>query len=215
VSHLLRVALPDVPGSLGRVATAIGLAGGNIEAIEIVEHRADGVAVDDVFLTMTQGVMPDSVVSACTQLDGVEVVWIQRYGAGGGLFLDLELVEEMTQQHKDARNVLVDALPSTFRVDWAARLRPEVGGIGVVRRTPAAPEEIPDDIPWPQVITRGMRLDVPEPWSDVIAAGCPLGHDGDLVVIARRGGPAILDSEIARLSHLCALADSIAGASDA
>ena len=215
MSHLVRVALPDVPGSLGRVATAIGLAGGNIEAIEIVEHRADGVAVDDVFLTMTEGVMPDSVVSACTQLDGVEVVWIQRYGAGGGLFLDLELVEEMTQQHKDARNVLVDALPSTFRVDWAARLRPEVGGIGVVRRTPAAPEEIPDDIPWPQVITRGMRLDVPEPWSDVIAAGCPLGHDGDLVVIARRGGPAILDSEIARLSHLCALADSIAGASDA
>jgi hypothetical protein len=215
VSHLLRVALPDVPGSLGRVATAIGLAGGNIEAIEIVEHRADGVAVDDVFLTMTEGVMPDSVVSACTQLDGVEVVWIQRYGAGAGLFLDLELVEEMTQQHKDARNVLVDALPSTLRVDWAARLRPEVGGIGVVRRTPAAPEEIPDDIPWPQVITRGMRLDVPEPWSDVLAAGCPLGHDGDLVVIARRGGPAILDSEIARLSHLCALADSIAGASDA
>ena len=50
MSHLLRVALPDVPGSLGRLATAIGLAGGNIEAIEIVEHRADGVAVDDVFL---------------------------------------------------------------------------------------------------------------------------------------------------------------------
>ena len=60
-----------------------------------------------------------------------------------------------------------------------------------------------------------MRLEVPEPWSQVIAAGCPLGHDGDLVVIARRGGPAILDSEIARLSHLCALADSIAGADEA
>jgi hypothetical protein len=212
VSHLLRVALPDVPGSLGRVATAIGLAGGNIEAIEIVEHRSDGVAVDDVFLRMTDGVMPDSVVSACTQLDGVEVIWIQRYGAGGGLFLDLELVEEMTQRHTDARNVLVDALPSTFRVDWAARLRPEMGRIGIVRRTTAAPESIPDGITWPETVTRGMRLEVPEPWTHVIAAGCPLGHDGDLVVIARRGGPAILDSEIARLSHLCALADSIAGA---
>jgi len=212
VSHLLRVALPDVPGSLGRVASAIGLAGGNIEAIEIVEHRADGVAVDDVFLTMTDGVMPDSVVSACTQLDGVEVVWIQRYGAGGGLFLDLELVEEMTQRRSDARNVLVDALPSTFRVDWAARLRPEMGRIGIVRRTTAAPESIPEGITWPETVTRGMRLEVPEPWTHVIAAGCPLGHDGDLVVIARRGGPAILDSEIARLSHLCALADSIAGA---
>jgi len=31
-----------------------------------------------------------------------------------------------------------------------------------------------------------------------------------MIVIARRGGPPILDSEIARLRHLCALADSIA-----
>ena len=34
---LLRVELPDVPGSLGRLASAICLAGGDIEAIEIVE----------------------------------------------------------------------------------------------------------------------------------------------------------------------------------
>jgi hypothetical protein len=87
-----------------------------------------------------------------------------------------------------------------------------MGRIGIVRRTTAAPESIPDGITWPETVTRGMRLEVPEPWTHVIAAGCPLGHDGDLVVIARRGGPAILDSEIARLSHLCALADSIAGA---
>ena len=38
---LLRVELPDVPGSLGRVASAIGEAGGDIEAIEIVEKRHD------------------------------------------------------------------------------------------------------------------------------------------------------------------------------
>ncbi len=43
---LLRVELLDVPGSLGRVATAIGEAGGDIEAIEIVEKRHDGTAVD-------------------------------------------------------------------------------------------------------------------------------------------------------------------------
>ena len=39
------------------------------------------------------GVMPDSLVSACNQLDGVQVLWISRYGAGGNLFLDLEAVE--------------------------------------------------------------------------------------------------------------------------
>ena len=52
---LLRVELPDVPGSLGRVATAIGEAGGDIEAIEIVEHRPDGTAVDDVLLETAPG----------------------------------------------------------------------------------------------------------------------------------------------------------------
>ena len=35
--YLMRVELPDVPGSLGRVASAIGEAGGDIEAIEIVD----------------------------------------------------------------------------------------------------------------------------------------------------------------------------------
>ena len=40
--------------------------------------------------------MPDSVVSACNALDGVRVIWISRYAAGGNLFLDLEVVEELT-----------------------------------------------------------------------------------------------------------------------
>ena len=94
--YLMRVELPDVPGSLGRVASAIGEAGGDIDAIEIVEKR-DGFAVDDVLLETAPGVMPDSVVSACSVLDGVSVLWINRYAAGGNLFLDLEVVESLTE----------------------------------------------------------------------------------------------------------------------
>ena len=90
--YLLRVELPDVPGSLGRVAAAIGEAGGDIEAIEIVE-KDDGYAVDDVLLEIPHGTMPDSVVSACSVLDGVSVLWINHYAAGGNIFLDLEVVE--------------------------------------------------------------------------------------------------------------------------
>jgi hypothetical protein len=71
---LLRVELPNVPGSLGRLATAIGQAGGDIEAIEIVEKRYDGTAVDDVLLDTVGGAMPDSIVSACNALDGVQVL---------------------------------------------------------------------------------------------------------------------------------------------
>ncbi|MGH3371544.1 MAG: ACT domain-containing protein, partial [Nocardioidaceae bacterium] len=107
--YLLRVELPDVPGSLGRVATAIGEAGGDIEAIEIVEKKvADGTAVDDVLLETAPGVMPDSIVSACTHLDGVTVLWISRYGAGGNLFLDLEAVEQLTASPHSALDELID-----------------------------------------------------------------------------------------------------------
>ena len=71
--YLLRVELPDVPGSLGRVATAIGMAGGDIEAIEIVEKR-DGTAVDDVLLETAPGAMPPTRTSgASTRAAGISL----------------------------------------------------------------------------------------------------------------------------------------------
>jgi len=200
--YLLRVALPDVPGSLGRVATAIGEAGGDIEAIEIVEKRHDGTAVDDVLLEMAPGAMPDSVVSACTGLDGVEVVWISRYAAGGNLFLDLEVVEELTTNPGEALDRLVGMLPVTFRVDWAARLRRAEGGGEVVTATGAAPREIA----WAEIGHAGRLATLDD---ITLCCGAPLDSDG-LIVLGRDGGPEFLDSEIARLGHLVALAASIA-----
>ena len=208
MSYLLRVALPDVPGSLGRLASAIGSAGGNIDAIEIVERSHDGRAVDDVFLNAEPGVMPDSVISACTSLEGVEVLWISRYGAGANLTRDLEVVEAMTSAPEVARDTLVDLLPATFVVDWAVRVRREGDGAKILHGSPASPTEVPDHLRWPVDIARGRRIDVSDADSDLLVAGCPLGDD-ELIVIARRGGPEILDSEIARLSHLSALGASI------
>ena len=143
MSYLLRVLLPDVPGSLGRLATAIGEAGGDIEAIEIVEKRYDGTAVDDVFLEMTAGAMPDAVVSACTDLDGVEVLWINRYAAGGNIFLDLEAVEDLTAHKDTAMDRLIDLLPVVFRSDWGARVH-RTGGVR--RATEAAHRSEPSNL---------------------------------------------------------------------
>jgi hypothetical protein len=195
--YLLRVCLPDVPGSLGRVATAIGEAGGDIEAIEIVEKRYDGTAVDDVFLEMTDGAMPDSVVSACVELPGVEVLWINRYAAGGNVFLDLEAVEDLTLNPRRAPDRLVELLPVVFRSDWGARVHRDKG---VLRATEAAP----DGLAWTEVTGPGL---VEGPDEDLCVA-CPLGTD-EVLLIGRRGGPEFLDSELARLEHLANLARSI------
>ncbi|RHW23966.1 amino acid-binding protein [Nocardioides immobilis] len=200
---LLRVELPDVPGSLGRVATAIGMAGGDIEAIEIVEKRADGTALDDVLLEAVDGTMPDSIVSACNTIDGVRVLWISRYPAGGNLTLDLEAVEELTAAPEKALDQLIELLPRTFRTDWAARVH---RAKGVVHGTSAAPAEFEFvDIEGPS------RLEAESDGDSTLYAAARL--DGNqIVVIGRWGGPEFVDSEIARLGHLAALAVTIAGA---
>jgi hypothetical protein len=209
MSYLLRVELPDVPGSLGRLASAIGASGANIDAIEIVGRDAEaGTAIDDVFIAADAEVMPDSIVSACNSLDGVQVLWISRYTAGGNLFLDLEAVESMTQDPAKAIERLVDSLPTVFLVDWGVHLRRDGEAATVVHGTPAAPTEIPEKIVWPANLEKAQRIDVPEAWSDLIVAGSPLSAD-ELVVVGRRGGPEFLDSEIARLAHLIAMAASL------
>src|SRR3954463_7079742 len=178
MSYLLRVELPDVPGSLGRLASAIGASGANIDAIEIVGRDAEaGTAIDDVFIAADAEVMPDSIVSACTSLDGVKVLWISRYAAGGNLFLDLEAVESMTQDPAKAIERLVDSLPTVFLVDWGVHLRRDGETATVVHGTPAAPTEIPEKIVWPASLEKGQLVEVPEEWSDLLVAGSPLGND--------------------------------------
>jgi hypothetical protein len=199
VPFLLRVELPDIAGSLGRVATAIGEAGGDIEAIEIVE-KGDGTAVDDVLLEMNEGAMPDSVVSACNALDGVRVMWISRYAAGGNIFLDLEVVEELTADPREALNRVVELLPVAFRSDWAMRIHRSKG---VVIRTDAAPEDLPF-----VDIEKAARLEVDGDDVNLYAGARIDGNN--VVVIGRRGGPEFVESELARLGHLVSLAASLA-----
>ncbi len=113
------------------------------------------------FLEMDDGAMPDSIVSACTELDGVKVLWISRYAAGGNVFLDLEAVEELTADPDEALDRLVDLLPVVFRADWGARRAP------VARRRPRT-EAAPDSLGW---------VDLP--------AERMLERDGDLSPAAR------------------------------
>jgi hypothetical protein len=155
--------------------------------------------------------MPDSIVSACTLLEGVHVLWISRYAAGGNLFLDLEAVEALTATPHSALDELVDLLPVTFRADWGLRVRRTDAGVAIRHSTSAAPELVDGEVDW-FPLSRPARVDVPENWerwTSTLVAAAPLGDKDELVLFGRRGGPEILDSELARLGHLAALAVSI------
>lgn len=210
MSHLLRIALPDVPGSLGAVASAIGGAGANINAIEIVEHAADGVAIDDVIVELTPGVMPDMVVSAVQRLDGVRVLWVARYAAGGNLDLDLEVLESVAAAPDEAGRELADRVPRAFRADWAV-VAEMVDGVPLVHHaTVGAPDLPAGAADWfPLETGRRMQVDSWPSWEDAHVAAAPFGSPRRLVAFGRHGGPEILDSELARLHHLAALTANI------
>jgi ACT domain-containing protein len=209
MTHLLRIALPDVPGSLGAVASALGAVGVNIDAIEIVEHGSDGVAVDDFFIRLQPGVLPDAAVSSVMRLDDVEVLWVSRYPTSGNLYLDLEAVELIAQQPRRALEVLTEILPRTFRADWAMVVVRRGDDVSATSATPAAPEIVESCREW-FPLAGPARLDSPATWGATLLGAAPLGSPELLVVFGRHGGPAILTSELARLAHLATLAASIA-----
>lgn len=211
MAFLLRVALPDVPGSLGALATALGGAGADIEAIEIIERRTDGVVVDDVLLDLPPRVMPDALVTACHGLAGVEVQWISRYTAGANLSMDLEAVERFTNDAKHAVEAMVETVPSTFRTDWAMALEWIEGRVAIRAMTPSAPQLVPAAEQWLE-ISGPQPLDPAPEWDSTVLAAAPGRDQADrafVVVVGRHGGPEFLASEVARLGHMVSLAASV------
>ena len=71
----LHVALPDRPGSLGTIASAIGAAGGDIRGLVVMKSE-DGRGYDDITVAVP-GNDPTDLVNVLTSIGGVEVISIQ------------------------------------------------------------------------------------------------------------------------------------------
>jgi hypothetical protein len=205
---LMRVSLPDRPGSLGAVATAMGKVGGDINAVEIVE-KGDGIVVDDFIVDLPPNQMPETIVTACQSLEGVKVEWISRYPEGGGLQSDLEALERMTSDPVHAAETLVSLCPVVFRSHWATLIEVTPEGPRSTFSTTLAPD-VTDAVAAtfaPFDVTHRVNLisGWSPGWGDTTVVVTPLTQDR-VIAIGRLGGPAFLDSEIARLHHLAALA---------
>ena len=70
----LNVALPDRPGSLGLLASAIGAAGGDIRALAVVKAEA-GRGYDDITVAVP-GNDPTDLLNVLGAIGGVEVLSI-------------------------------------------------------------------------------------------------------------------------------------------
>ena len=130
MSYLLRVMLPDRPGSLGSLAVALGTVDADIVSLDVVD-RFDGVAVDDIAVDVPHGTFPDTLITAAERLDGVVVDSLRPFGGILDAHRELELIDAVAGAGAGAAQMLADEIPAALRVGWALVL--EVTGDATCR----------------------------------------------------------------------------------
>lgn len=213
VSYLLRVVLPDRPGALGAVASALGTVGADILSVDVIE-RSRGSATDDFVVEVPPGTLADKLVSAASTVAGVVVESIRPYAGQLDPHRELELLETLGEDPAASAGVLADGVARVFRAGWALVLAPPVDGCCAVKARGGAAPEIDELLApwWPPVPSR--RLDPDDAWApaewgrlSTELAVTALGHGALLV---GRPAPRWTESELVRLQHLAAIAATVA-----
>ena len=212
VSYLLRIVVPDRPGVLGAVATALGAAGADILSLDVIE-RSPGRAVDDIVLELPSGKLADSLVSAAAQVPGVSVESIRPYAGQIDPHRELELIDRLANGTGEPLAVLADGVTRIFRAGWALVLGAPVSAQAqVLACGGAAPQLAQLAVPWwPPAPARTVAVSpdwAPADWERLGTelAVAPLGPGALLV-----GRPALrwLPSELLRLAHFAAIATTV------
>ena len=216
MSYLLRLVVPDRPGILGAVATALGNAGVDILSLDVLE-RGNGVAVDDVVVDLPRHRLPDSLITAAHTVPGVVVESLRPYAGPLDTHRELELLEALARAAEGTTAKLLAAeLPRVFHSGWAVVLACAGDQWDVVAASEAAPNFEQVHLPWmPLTAPRLLSSDddwLPERWRDMAIEmmAVPYGGDACTVVLGRSGGPAFRRSELLRLVHLTGIASTVA-----
>lgn len=213
MSYLLRIVLPDRPGALGAVATALGEVGADILSLDVVE-RSPGSATDDLVLELPPDRLADSLLSAAATVPGVRVEYIRPYAGRIDPYHELELLDSLALRPGQCLAVLADGVARIFRAAWALVLdSPVAGQAELLAAGGGAPEVSALPTPWwPPSPTRVLDCDVdwaPPDWERLGTqlAVTPLGSGALLV-----GRPTLrwLPAEMLRLQHLAAIAATVA-----
>jgi hypothetical protein len=184
----------------------MGRAGADINAVEIVE-KYEGYAIDDFMVELPVGTAADSLVTACESEPGVEVVWVSHYPEAWGLQADVDVLNAMTEEPDRADEILTTQAPAVFRVSWAVLV--DRNGGGVLTHSEMAPDLDAAGVaalgPLDELRSGELPEDWIPGWGEMLIAVAPMRRDA-AIVLARRGGPEFIKSELARLRHLAALA---------
>ena len=215
-TYLLRVELEDRPGSLGSLAVALGSVGADILSLDVVE-RGTGYAVDDLVVDLPAGAMPDMLITAAEQINGVYVDSIRPHTGLLEAHRELELIDHIAAADGKTKKlqVLADEAPRVLRVGWCTVVRLTESGPERIVGSHGAPETQAAETPW-LPLDRAEALDgaaawVPQLWRDMdtTLAAAPISDPGTAVMLGRPGGPLFRPSEVARLGYLAGIVATI------
>jgi len=202
----VRINVADLPGTLGRVASAIGSAGADIVKVDVLESEA-GRAVDDVFVIVRDSVHLERVSDALAALAGTSLLGVQYPAPPLGGHADLELLRQVLSNPERGLQTLVDGAPGALGADWAAIVIYDATGEfdGVVTMSTHAPG--PEAVTMRSALRLGAvrmtALETGEPYGS--AALVPLGFHPVGLLLVREGGPDFHVSELYRLEQVGAI----------
>jgi ACT domain len=212
-TYLLRVRLPDQPGVLGKVASALGSTGADIDSIVVVD-RAPGYAVDDLVVSLPAGALVDRLVSAASSVHGVVVETVQRHHGRLRMHDDLALLDDAASSDHPLMT-LATGLPELVHASYCLIVGADSGAASA--RTLAATMSAPDTAcraRWlPLAAVR--EITAAEVWDDPTVAGpdCELAavpfRQTSALLLGRIGGPAFRPAELTRLTHLARVAQAL------
>ncbi len=192
---VLRIWLPDRPGSLAAVTGALSATGVDVVGIDVVE-RSGTQAVDDITIALDTASITE-VVTAVSGLDGVAVEDVRRergwrMSTAEALCAAARLFDPCTEAPLQS---LCETLVRHLEADWAAVTQ----GDGFLL---AAAGDLPDPI-WLRGFVTGMAH---APHAGAVADGIVYRPVLDGALTISRLQPDLLDSEIDELSGWAAVA---------
>ncbi len=213
MSYLLRLVVPDRPGILGAVATALGLAGIDIVSVDVLE-RGGGVAVDDIVVELPEDRVVDGLITAVMTVPGVEVESLRPFSGQLDTHRELQLLESLARAGGGTAALLAAELPRVLHGGWAVVLSGTPDDVTVLAASEAAPGLGGLVLPWlplrAPVLLPSEAEWVPPLWQGMAVEMMATPFDGGAVVLGRSGGPAFRRSELLRLAHLTGIAATVA-----
>ena len=144
-TYVLRLWLPDFPGTLGRVAAAIGEAGGDVIGIEILERGA-GMAIDELIVVIPSDAEDamEQLIAEVSQVDGVAVEDIHTVALDrpDQSVLALDTAARIMESPRDERlEATCELVREMLESDWCTIMRRDVA-------IPLAVSGDVPDLPW-------------------------------------------------------------------